>query len=153
MALPGDTFGDRHSGLLEALRGIADPQARLSWVIDQSGRRGGVDPVVRSESNEIKGCASRLWLDAAFERGRCRFRSDSESAILKAMTGLLCELYDGLSPHEVMVGESGFLERTGLLDSLTENRRRSLGKVRAAMRAFAAERVDRVDGVDRDAIA
>jgi cysteine desulfuration protein SufE len=140
MPLSGDTFDDRHSSLLQALRGIADPQARLAWVIDRSGRRGGADPAIRVGLNEIKGCASRLWLETAFEGGRCRFRSDSESAILKAVVGLLCELYDDLPAGQVMAGEPGFLEMTGLANQLTENRRRSLGKVREAMRAFAAER-------------
>jgi cysteine desulfuration protein SufE len=135
--LSGGGFEERQGRLEACLLTLSDPQARLAWVVERPLGTPASTVSVRVAANEIKGCASRLWLAAAWQDGRCRFRSDSESAILRAFVGLLAELYDGLTPEEVAGKEPAFLESTGLARQLTENRRRTLGKVREAMRSFA----------------
>lgn len=136
-------FEERHHELLTLLLGMSDPQARLSWVIDQAARATS-DPGLgfRCEANELKGCASRLWISGVVEGGHCRFLSDSESAILKALARLICDLYDGLTPHEVVACEPRFIEAAGLANQLTENRRKTVRRVREWIRAFAAARLD-----------
>lgn len=135
--LSGGGFDERQGRLEARLLTLSDPQARLAWVVERPLATPASTVAVRVAAHEIKGCASRLWLSAAWQDGRCRFRSDSESAILRAFVGLLSELYDGLTPEEVAGKEPAFLESTGLSRQLTENRRRTLGKVREAMRSFA----------------
>ena len=133
----GGDFVERHRSLEGRLRSFSDPQARLAWVVERAAQAAAVPEGLRRPANEVKGCASRLWLQASLEEGRCRFRADSESAILKAFVSLLCELYDGLDPTEVRAHEPGFLRTTGLETQLTENRRRTLERVRQAMCEFA----------------
>ena len=112
---------------------MRDAQERLSWVVEQARLRPGLAPEERIPVHEVTGCASRLWLVVATDAGGCRFRSDSESAILKALTGLICGLYEGLPPAEVIRQEPAVLGRVGLLGQLTENRRRTLARFREAM--------------------
>lgn len=130
-------FAVRETALVGSLRALADPQARFAWVMEHGARRSGLSADERRTEYEVKGCASRLWLSRTREGGRCRFRCDSESAILKAFVGLFCELYDGLSPEEVATCEPEVLEVTALARQLSENRRRTLRHVRELMREFA----------------
>ncbi|MBL9127800.1 MAG: SufE family protein [Verrucomicrobiales bacterium] len=132
------SFADRHDRLGQVLGEMRDPQERLAWVVDQARRRPAFPAERRTDDRLVKGCAARLWLDAEREAGRCRFACDSDSAILKAAAGLLCDLYDGLSFDEVIHGEPAFLNQAGLLGQLTENRRRTILRVREAIRAFAS---------------
>lgn len=133
------SFLHRQDELLARLSALPDAQARLSWVVDQATHKPPWDPALRTEAREIKGCSSKLWLQAEFTRGRCHFRADSESAILKALTSLLCDLYHGLPAAEVAAHEPHGLEKTGLFRSLTDRRREVLRQFRAAMKAFAEQ--------------
>ncbi len=132
-------FAERLAALRKALGGMRDPQERLAWVVDQARRRPPFPPDQRTEDRLVKGCAARLWLVAELQSdsGRCRFACDSDSAILKAAAGMLADLYDGLPPDDVWSGEPVFLVETGLLGQLTENRRRTILRVREAIREFA----------------
>lgn len=137
--MEADTFAAREAALESELLRLRDPQERLSWVITRAASQPGLDPAQRIEAHEVKGCASRLWLVCTREGDRCGFRVDSESAILKALSGLLCELYDGLPAREVTGQEPRVLDRVGLLALLTENRRRTLTLLRAAIRTGAGD--------------
>lgn len=136
---PGSSFAQRRSVLSDRLREHRDPQARLAWVVERARERPGLSPADRTPDREVPGCASRLWLKTWMEGGRCRFRSDSESAILKALSGLVCDLYDGLTPDEVRQAETGVLGAEGLARSLTENRRRTLGRFEEELKLRMAD--------------
>lgn len=135
-------FAPRHDQLLEALCALRDPQQRLAWVIDRARRRDPFPSEWRTPERLVPGCAARLWLQAWTERADsvvvCRFAVDSDSAILKAFAALLCDLYDRLPATAVVSGEPEVLERAGLLVQLTENRQRTVRRVRAVIRDFAA---------------
>jgi cysteine desulfuration protein SufE len=131
-------FEARHNELRTTLGGLRDPQERLAWVVERSRSRPSMPTEARTDARLVPGCAARLWLMAEVQHGRCRFACDSDSAILKAAAGLLCELYDGLPPDAVEHGEPTALADCGLMSQLTENRRRTILRVREAIRAFAA---------------
>lgn len=132
-----DSFASRESALRSHLEVLRDPQERLAWVVEQARHRPPFPPDWRTEEHRVPGCAARLWLVPRQVEGHCRFAGDSDSAILKAMTGLICDLYDGLPPADVARAEPEFLARTGLESLLTENRRRTVRRVIEVIREFA----------------
>ncbi len=147
MTVPPATFTERHRLLRETLRQRRDAQERLSWVVEQARHRPPFPAEWRTDAHIVPGCAARLWLAARRDgegKGegedqdrRCRFACDSDSAILKAAAGLLCDLYDGLTAAEIVAEEPTFFADAGLLHQFTENRQRTIHKVRAAIREFA----------------
>lgn len=136
--MPPD-FESRQTALVNHLGALRDPQQRLAWVVDQARQRTPFPAAWRTPERLVPGCAARLWLHAWFETPppHCRFAVDSDSAILKAFAALICDLYDGLSPDQVVSHEPDVLHRAGLLTQLTENRQRTILRVRAVLRDFA----------------
>jgi len=132
-----EPFAVRHAVLRDVLERMRDPQERLAWVVERSRARAPIPSEDRTDARLVPGCAARLWLVSKFSEGRCHFACDSDSAILKAAAGLLCELYDGLTPDEVRTGEPTLLAECGLMSQLTENRRKTILRVREAIREFA----------------
>ena len=137
---PGDSgsgFAERHAELRRVLGGLRDPQERLAWVVERSRNRIGIPLEDRTDARLVPGCAARLWLVAELLEDRCRFACESDSAILKAAAGLLCDLYSGLTPEEVRTCEPTVFTESGLMSQFTENRRRTVQRVREAIREFA----------------
>lgn len=131
------TCSERQAALLQRLNGFRDAQQRMTWVVERARHRGGLDADRRTPEHLVPGCAARVWFDGRLEEGACRFGCDSDASILRAVAGLMCELYDGRPPDEVVAMEPEFLQASGLMRQFTENRRRTILRIRELIREFA----------------
>lgn len=110
---------------------------RLSWIVAEARRRPGLPDDLRTEVNRVPGCLSQVWMVSEFRAARCWFRVDSDSLVVKGIAGLLCDLYDGERPADLLAHDPGFLTALGITQHTTPNRRNALAHIWAAMRAFA----------------
>lgn len=75
----------------------------------------------------IKGCQSRVWLDAhPGEDGSVRFSADSDAIITRGMVALMVRVLDGLSPQTVAQADLWFLDKIGLKEHLSPTRANGL---------------------------
>jgi cysteine desulfuration protein SufE len=118
---------------------IGDPQQRLAHVVHAAAKRPALEPVHRIEANRVEGCLVRVWFVPELRAGQCFFRCDSDAMSLKALGGLLCDLYSGHTPEEIAGTNLGVLKHTGLLPQLAENRQRTLARIEEKIRRFAQE--------------
>ncbi|MDB6156198.1 MAG: Fe-S metabolism protein SufE [Chthoniobacteraceae bacterium] len=117
---------------------IEDSQERLAAVVDRVRKLPPLNESERVESNRIQGCVSRVWIVAAMENERCRFRSDADSTLVRGLASLICEVYDDSTPEEIMTQEANILDVLHLTDHLSPTRRHGLDQVHRAIRDFAA---------------
>lgn len=116
---------------------LRDPQARFQWAVERARSRPALPEAMRTENCRVSGCQVRLWWVAVLDGGRWRFASDSDAATLKAMTGLLAECYDGDTSEGILADPPEWLETSGLLRQLAENRRATVLRVAESMIAGA----------------
>jgi len=126
---------DTITAVLGELTAFGDPLERLEYLVD---RARAMPPL--PEADKIEGCMAQLWMTASFSGGRCRFHSDSDSMVVKSIAGLLCELYDGATPQEILEHSPEFLAEAGITSHLSANRRNALTQVWKRIRAFANEK-------------
>jgi sulfur transfer protein SufE len=80
-----------------------------------------------------------VWLVGRLEQGRCRFELDAESVLVRGLALLLCDVYDGLTPAEILPYSTEVLEALQLRAQLSPTRQNGLDQVRRAIQAFAAQ--------------
>jgi len=112
-------------------------QDRLAWLVEQARKRQPLAPELRADVNLIPGCLAKLWFVAHFRDGCCFFDCDSDSLVVKAIAGLLCDFYSGHPPAEILAHDPGFLAPLGITQHLTPNRRNALSKIWECIRQFA----------------
>ena len=117
---------------------IDDPQERLAAVVDQARRRPPLPEAERTEANRVKGCVSLAWVVGEVREGRCHFRCDADSPLVRGLLVLLCDFYSGAPPAEVAAIEPALIEQLGLDRNLSPTRLNGLRSVRARIRDFAA---------------
>lgn len=122
-----------------AARGPAP--ARLAWLVARARQRPELPAACRTDAHLVPGCLSRLWLVAEFRDGACWFACDSDSQVVRAVAGLLCELAGGLPPGEILAAPSDLPARLGLDRLLTSNRRAAQSRVWALIQDFARAHV------------
>jgi len=128
--------------LIEELMPFEDHLERFAYIIDRAKDSPGLDESYKIETFLIKGCISQLWVFPRFENGKCFFQADSDASITKGTATLLCELYSGETPEEVIRVEPDFLAEVGVTQHLSPNRRNGLTGVREKIKAYAQHCLD-----------
>jgi cysteine desulfuration protein SufE len=135
-------LAEKQIQLAAELAPLINGQDRLAYLVEKAGPRPSLGPEQRAEENLIPGCLAKLWLVAQFRDGRCFFTCHSDSLVVKAIAGLLCEFYSGQPPAEILAHDPQFLARLGITQHLTPNRRNALPKVWERIRQFAETNMD-----------
>jgi cysteine desulfuration protein SufE len=133
----GVTLADKQRQLIEDYAIIPDPQERLAAVVDQARRRPPLAETERTEANRVKGCVSLAWVVGEVRDGRCHFRSDADSPLVRGLLALLCDFYSNATPADVAATEPVLLDELGLAKNLSPTRLNGLRSVRAKIREFA----------------
>jgi cysteine desulfuration protein SufE len=128
--------------LIEELMPFEDHLERFAYIIDRAKDSPGLDECYKIETFLIKGCISQLWVFPRLENGKCFFQADSDASITKGTATLLCELYSGETPEEVIRVEPDFLSEVGVTQHLSPNRRNGLTGVREKIKAYAQHCLD-----------
>ena len=135
---------ERQHQRLAALLQMGEPQQRLARLVEEARHRAPLEAALRLEGNRVEGCLVRVWLVPELRSGKCFFRCDSDAVSLKAVGGLLCDLYSGHTPEEIAVSNTGMLKSLGILHQLAENRRHTIARIEEKIRHFAQERQTKV---------
>lgn len=127
----------RKRELLDELSAFGDPMARLEYLIDLAREMDSLPPEQCTEENRVQGCMSNLWFTAEVRDGRCWFRCQADSMVVKSIAGLLCRFYSGATPEDILAHDPSFLREAGISEHLSANRRNALTKVWARIKACA----------------
>ena len=131
------TLPEKQRDLLDALARLGTGHERLAWLVVRARNQSLFPDQFRTATHKVEGCLSDLWLVTEWRDRKCFFRCDSNSQIVKGIASLLCEFYSGHSPSEILAVDASFLERVGINQHLTPNRRNALARVWETIRAFA----------------
>ena len=128
----------RQAELIAGYTIIPDPHERLAALISRKSPLLPLAPEQRTDENLVPGCISRVWLAGSVQNGRCRFHTDSDSAMVKGLARTLCEIYDDATPGEILATEPELFEALGISKLLTPTRLNGLANLRERIRACAA---------------
>ena len=80
----------------------------------------------KTEENLIKGCQSRVWLQADLVDGKIVFTADSDAIITKGIIGLVIRVFSNHTPKEIAESELFFIDQIGLKEHLSPTRSNGL---------------------------
>lgn len=132
------TLAEKEQKLIARYAVVENLQERLAAVVERGRRMPPLPEDARDDAHRVPGCVSRVWLHGEVRDGVCRYRLDADSALVKGLAGLLCELYDGAPCGEAAGFDTTVLEALRLTETLSPTRQHGLIQVRRAIQAFAA---------------
>jgi cysteine desulfuration protein SufE len=133
------TLREKQEALTADLARFKTPQDRLSHVIRIGRAAPGLEDEFKKPEAKLEGCLSNLWLRSEFQEGRCYFRADSDSAIVKGLATVICDFFSELPPQEILRADLAPLREAGLWQQLTPNRRTGLSRLVDNIHEFARE--------------
>lgn len=110
---------------------------RYNYLIEIANEVPQIDEKKKNNDYIIKGCQSRVWLDAQFEDGKVIFTAESDAIITKGIITLLIRVLSGRTPREIMDAKLEFIDQIGLKENLSPTRANGLVSMIKQMRLYA----------------
>ena len=107
---------------------------KYEYIIDLGKSLDSYPEDKKTDEHLIKGCQSRVWLDAKVENGVLVFNADSDAIITKGIISLLIRIYSGRTPEEILSSDFSVVEKIGLKENLSPTRANGLEIGRASCR-------------------
>ncbi len=98
---------------------------------------------LKTDDRLIKGCQSRVWLDANVVDGKIVFSADSDAIITKGIISLLISVYSGRTAEEIAGDDFSFVEKLGLKENLSPTRANGLVSMIATIRNIAEKNIQK----------
>jgi cysteine desulfuration protein SufE len=110
---------------------------KYDYLIELSDSLPAIAPEHRTEQYVIKGCQSRVWVDAKLEDGKMMYSADSDAIITKGIIALLIRVMNGRSPQEIVDLDLYFIDAIGLGENLSPTRSNGLVAMIKQMKMYA----------------
>ena len=112
---------------------------KYEYIIDLGKSLASYPEDKKTDDYLIKGCQSRVWLDAKMENGVLVFNADSDAIITKGIISLLIRIYSGRTPEEILSSDFSVVEKIGLKENLSPTRANGLVSMIQTMKKLASE--------------
>jgi cysteine desulfuration protein SufE len=110
---------------------------KYNYLIELSRDLPLIDSKQKVEENLIRGCQSKVWLNADYRDGILYFTADSNATITKGIVSLLVRVLSGQKPDDVMTADLFFVDRIGLNQNLSPTRSNGLLSMIKQMKLYA----------------
>ena len=110
--------------LVENFALFDDWEERYRYLIDLGRKLPAMDDDLKTEESLVRGCTSRVWLQAKVQGDRFHFVADSDAHIVRGLVALLVAAYQDLPMCEIAnVDIAAIFKEIGLDQHLSPNRR------------------------------
>ena len=123
--------------IVENFKLFDDWVQKYEYIIELGKELAPIKKEHKIEENIIKGCQSRVWINATAKEGRVFFSADSDAIMTKGIIALLIKVLSGQKAKDVALANLDFIRRIGLNDQLSATRANGLVSMIKQMKLYA----------------
>ena len=116
----------KQNQIIDEFNFFEDWSEKYQYLIDLGKSLPEFDQSNKIDSNLIKGCQSKVWLNSSFSENMVIFEADSDAIISKGIISLLIRVFSGHNPKEILDANIDFIEKIGLNSHLSQTRANGL---------------------------
>lgn len=131
------TINEKQQETVEEFAFLEDWEQKYEYIIDLGKELKGIADDKKVDDNLIKGCQSKVWIDAEFKEGKLYFNADSDGILPKGIISLLVSIYSGHSTQEILDSDFKFIEEIGLQEFLSPSRANGLMAMTKQIKFYA----------------
>ena len=131
------TIKEKQQETVEAFAFMEDWEQKYEYIIDLGKELKGISEDKKTDDNLIKGCQSKVWIDAEYNDGKLYFNADSDGILPKGIISLLVSIYSGHSTQEILDSDFKFIEEIGLQEFLSPSRANGLMAMTKQIKFYA----------------
>ena len=113
-----------------------DMEMTIGYIMELGDQLPEMAESLKTEDNIVKGCQSKVWLNAQLDGDVVRFDADSNTAITKGLVSILVRIVNGRSPREIVDADFYFIDKIGLNRFIGTQRSNGLGAMMKQMKIY-----------------
>ena len=110
---------------------------KYEYLIDLGKELEPINKQHKTDENLIKGCQSKVWLNAEYTNGKIIFSADSEAIMTKGIVAMLINVLSNQAPKDIVNANLDFIDRLGLKEQLSVTRANGLASMIKKMKLYA----------------
>jgi cysteine desulfuration protein SufE len=114
-----------------------DKESTVFYIMELGSNLEPLEDKYRIDSNLIKGCQSKVWLEAELENNKLVLKADSNTDITKGLISLLIRVLSGQSLDDVINADLYFIEKIGMHNVIGSQRSNGLASMIKQIRLYA----------------
>lgn len=120
------TIKEEQDSIVEEFSFFSDWDEKYEHIIQMGKDLPLIDAKYKTDENLIRGCQSRVWLQADYEDGKIFFTADSDAVITKGLVAMVVRVLSGHTPKEIAESDIYFIDEIGLKSHLSITRSNGL---------------------------
>ena len=132
-----NTIAQAQQEVVDEFALFSDWQDRYEHLIELGKDLPLIAPEKKTEENIVRGCQSRVWLNAEQKNDLVHFTADSDAMITKGIVAMLVRVYNDRTPQEILNASTEFIDKIGLRAHLSPNRANGLSAMIDQMKRYA----------------
>ena len=110
---------------------------KYEHIIDLGKSLPLIEEQFKTKDNLIKGCQSRVWLNAQHKDGKVIYTADSDAIMTKGIIALLVRAFSEQKAQDIVEADTDFINQIGLKEQLSPTRANGLVSMVKQMKLYA----------------
>ena len=120
------TIEENELEIIEEFSMFDDWMDKYEFIIEIGKDLPLIEEQLKIENNLIKGCQSRVWIQADFKEDIIQLSADSDAIITKGIIALLIRVLNNQKPEDILKAKLNFITEIGLQEHLSPTRANGL---------------------------
>lgn len=131
------TIQEIQETLIEEFSFFDDWMDKYEHIIQMGKSLPLIDSSLKTDDRIIKGCQSKVWLNAELKEDKVIFTADSDAIITKGIIAILIRVFSNQSPEAIVNANTDFIDKIGLKEHLSPTRANGLVSMVKQMKLYA----------------
>ena len=106
-----------------------DWMQKYEYMIDLGKSLPQIEQAKKTDDRLIKGCQSKVWLDAEYKDKKVVYTADSDAIITKGIIAILLRVFSNQTPQAILEADTDFIDKIGLKEHLSPTRANGLASM------------------------
>jgi cysteine desulfuration protein SufE len=120
------TIAKKEAELIEDFAIYDDWMEKYEYIIELGKDLPIIEDSLKTEDRIIKGCQSKVWMNAELKDGNVIFTADADAIIAKGIIALLIQVLSNEKPQDIIDADLSFIKQIGLQEHLSPTRSNGL---------------------------
>lgn len=130
-------INDIQNEIIDEFSLFGDWMGKYEYIIDLGKNLPLIKEEYKDEEHLIKGCQSKVWLQADQDDNKIVFTADSDAVITKGIIALLIRVLSDQKAEDIAQAELYFIDKIGLKEHLSQTRSNGLVSMVKQMKMYA----------------
>jgi len=114
-----------------------DWMQRYEYMIELGKSLPLIEEEHKTDDNIIKGCQSKVWVNATLKDDKLIFTADSDAIITKGIIAILIRSFSNQKPRDIIDADTNFIDEIGLKEHLSPTRANGLVSMIKQLKMYA----------------